>query len=77
MMMTNGDNSLPVTDYIMGVSFGLAFGALVTAVFYSTGILASIRKDKEKRRRMKIIAAIGVAVCVVLLVASIAASVYN
>ncbi|MGN0369362.1 MAG: hypothetical protein ACI4EW_02330 [Butyrivibrio sp.] len=53
MLLMRSGRSLPVTDYLMGVSSGIAFGALVTAVFYSTGILASIRKYKEKKRLMK------------------------
>ena len=52
MLLMRSSRSLPVTDYLMGVMFGIAFGALVTAVFYSTGILASIRKYKEKKRLM-------------------------
>lgn len=62
---------LPVVDYIRGVSFGLAFAALLVANFYSTGVLANIRKDQAGRRRMKIIAFVAIVIGVLLLGASI------
>lgn len=65
---------LPVVDYIRGVSFGLAFAALLVAIFYSTGVLANIRKDQARRRIMRIIAIVAMVVGVILLVASILVS---
>lgn len=62
---------LPVVDYIRGVSFGLAFAALLVAIFYSTGVLANIRKDQAGKRRMKIIAIVAIVIGVLLLGASI------
>ncbi|MDE6687431.1 MAG: helix-turn-helix domain-containing protein [Lachnospiraceae bacterium] len=62
---------LPVVDYIRGVSFGLAFAALLVAIFYSTGVLANIKKDQARRRRMKIIAIVAIVIGVLLLGASI------
>ncbi len=48
MLTLIGYNSLPVTDFIIGVALGLAFTALVVAVFYSTGVLAKIMKKRNK-----------------------------
>ncbi len=48
-IMTYFDNGvdLPVFDFVLGASFGLAFGALVVAIFYSTGILEKLSKEKK------------------------------
>lgn len=72
MLYVNDSNGLPVTDYIMGVCFGLAFGGLLTAVLYSTGMLAEIRKSREKRLQMKIIAII---ISIMFMMISFAASI--
>lgn len=58
MMSLVGYNTLPVADYVMGVAFGVAMGALICSAFYSTGVLAKIRKSKNK-----ILAKIMMAVC--------------
>ncbi len=42
------DNTLPVVDYVTGTFFGVATGALITAVLYSTGVLAKIKKSETK-----------------------------
>ena len=39
MMVISRDNNLPVYDYLMGTLMGVAIGALLVAVFYSTGVL--------------------------------------
>ena len=62
---------LPVVDYIRGVSFGLAFAALLVAIFYSTGVLANIKKDQARRQILKIILIAVIVVGVILLGASI------
>ncbi len=72
MSLLSGENNLPVFDFVMGVSLGVSFGALLTAVFYSTGLLGRIRKAKCNVKQMKFIAGIAAAVCVILLVLSIA-----
>ena len=72
MFSISENNSLPVTDYIMGLCFGLSFGALLTAVFYSTGLLGTLRKNKA--RKMKVIAAICIAIAIICFVASVIAS---
>ncbi len=71
LVLTRSNIHLPVVDYIRGVSFGLAFSALLVAIFYSTGVLANIKKDQARRQRMKIIAIVAIVVCVILLGASI------
>lgn len=60
----------PVADYILGTSFGLTVGALLTSILYSTGVLSSIRKNKEKSRYMLIIGVIFGVVCAVLFIIS-------
>lgn len=74
MLMIRENHVLPVTEYIMGASFGLAFGAILTALFYSTGLLKSIRDNKEKAKYMKILGIACVIICAVLLLASVIAS---
>ena len=58
----------------MGTSFGLAMGALIVAVFYSTGVLSYLRKNIKCRNRMKVIKIIAILACAVFLAASIVAS---
>ena len=67
MMVLVGYNLLPVTDYLMGSAFGVAAGALITSVFYSTGALAKIRKSKNKILA-KIMLAVCTMICIVLFV---------
>lgn len=65
MMLLVGYNALPVTDYVIGLAFGLAAGALITSVFYSTGVLTRIRKAKNKLP-IKLVLAICILLCVAL-----------
>ncbi len=58
MMVISRDNNLPVYDYLMGTLMGVAIGALLVAVFYSTGVLENMRK--RKRKLMKVLLVIGV-----------------
>lgn len=53
MMVISRDNNLPVYDYLMGTLMGVAIGALLVAVFYSTGVLENMRK--RKRTLMKVL----------------------
>lgn len=73
-VLTRSNIHLPVVDYISGFSFGLAFAALLVAIFYSTGVLANIKKDQARERRLKIIAIVVTVLSVLLLVASIIVS---
>ncbi|MCD7745559.1 MAG: helix-turn-helix domain-containing protein [Lachnospiraceae bacterium] len=73
MMSLVGYNAFPVTDYVIGVAFGVAMGALITAVFYSTGVLAKIRKTKNKIPA-KIMVAVCAAICIVLFVIALVRS---
>lgn len=68
------ENNMPVYDYLMGTSFGLAMGALIVAVFYSTGVLSYLRKNIKCRNSMKVIKIIAILACAVFLAASIVAS---
>lgn len=49
MMLIKEDYTLPVFDYVMGLFYGIAFGALLTSVLYTSGILASFRKYKQRK----------------------------
>ncbi len=76
IMLAVGENdNLPVYDYIMGIMFGLAGGALITTIFYSTGILTAVRKNESAKRLSKIIATIAatiaIAIGVIILIVSI------
>lgn len=74
MLNLGTENNMPVYDYIMGTSFGLAMGALIVAVFYSTGVLSYLRKNIKCRNSMKVIKIIAILACAVFLAASIVAS---
>ena len=59
----------PLLECIEYTCFGLAVGALITGVFFSTGVLAKIRNNPKGRRFAKsisIIAAVIVVICVII-----------
>lgn len=58
MLVLGGDNNLPVYDYLMGTLMGVSIGALLVAVFYSTGALENMRK--RKRTLMKVLLVISI-----------------
>ncbi len=72
MMVISRDNNLPVYDYLMGTLMGVAIGALLVAVFYSTGVLENMRK--RKRKLMKVFLVIGILFLIGTFVAALAAS---
>ena len=74
MLNLGTENNMPVYDYVMGTSFGLAMGALIVAVFYSTGVLSYLRKNIKCRNSMKVIKIIAILACAAFLAASIVAS---
>ena len=58
MMVISRDNNLPVYDYLMGTLMGVAIGALLVAVFYSTGVLENMRKRKRTLRKVLLVISI-------------------
>lgn len=58
MMVISRDNNLPVYDYLMGTLMGVAIGALLVAVFYSTGVLENMRKRKRTLMRVLLVISI-------------------
>lgn len=72
MMVISRDNNLPVYDYLMGALMGVAIGALLVAVFYSTGVLENMRK--RKRTLMKVLLVISVIFLLGTFIAAIIAS---
>lgn len=72
MMVISRDNNLPVYDYLMGTLMGVAIGALLVAVFYSTGVLENMRK--RKRTLMKVILVISILFLLGTFIAAIIAS---
>lgn len=73
MMVISRDNNLPVYDYLMGTLMGVAIGALLVAVFYSTGVLENMRK--RKRTLMKVLLVISILFLLGTFIAAIIASV--
>ena len=67
-----GDNNLPVYDYLMGTLMGVSIGALLVAVFYSTGALENMRK--RKRTLMKVLLVISILFLLGTFIAAIIAS---
>lgn len=72
MMVISRDNNLPVYDYLMGTLMGVAIGALLVAVFYSTGVLENMRK--RKRTLMKVLLVISILFLLGTFIAAIVAS---
>ena len=72
MMVISRDNNLPIYDYLMGALMGGALGALLVAVFYSTGVLENMRK--RKRTLMKVLLVISILFLLGTFIAAIIAS---
>ena len=72
MLVLGGDNNLPVYDYLMGTLMGVSIGALLVAVFYSTGALENMRK--RKRTLMKGLLVISILFLLGTFIAAIIAS---
>ena len=72
MMVISRDNNLPVYDYLIGTLMGVAIGALLVAVFYSTGVLENMRK--RKRTLMKVLLVISILILLGTFIAAIIAS---
>lgn len=72
MLVISRDNNLPVYDYLMGTLMGVAIGALLVAVFYSTGVLENMRK--RKRTLMKVLLVISILILLGTFIAAILAS---
>lgn len=72
MMVISRDNNFPVYDYLMGTLMGVAIGALLVAVFYSTGVLENMRK--RKRTLMKVLLVISILILLGTFIAAIIAS---
>ncbi len=72
MMVISRDNNLPAYDYLMGTLMGVAIGALLVAVFYSTGVLENMRK--RKRTLMKVLLVISILFLLGTFIAAIIAS---
>lgn len=72
MLVLGGDNNLPVYDYLMGTLMGVSIGALLVAVFYSTGALENMRK--RKRTLMKVLLVISILILLGTFIAAIIAS---
>ena len=71
-LIAGRDNNLPVYDYLMGTLMGVAIGALLVAVFYSTGVLENMRK--RKRTLMKVLLVISILILLGTFIAAIIAS---
>ena len=69
MLVLGGDNNLPVYDYLVGSLIGIAIGALLVAVFYSTGILESMRKKKRKYMKALLV------ICILFLLGTLIAAI--
>ena len=72
MLVISRENNLPVYDYLMGTLIGVAIGALLVAVFYSTGVLENMRK--RKRTLMKVLLVISILILLGTFIAAIIAS---
>ena len=62
---------IPIYECVKGICLGLAVGALITMVLYTTGILARIKAKKSKQ--MKLLAIVCFVVLAVCVIASLAA----
>lgn len=63
------DQINPLLECIVGVCLGMAVGALITSIFFSTGVLAKIRNNAKGRTIasiIKIISPVIIILCMVL-----------
>ncbi|MCD7808205.1 MAG: helix-turn-helix transcriptional regulator [Erysipelotrichaceae bacterium] len=74
VMMMMDNKTLPIFDYVMGLFYGIAFGALLVSVLYTTGSILSIRRYENQRKYMKIIGVICIIISFVSFLAAILAS---
>ena len=74
MMVISRDNNLPIDDYLMGALMGVAIGALLVAVFYSTGVLENMRK--RKRTLMKVLLVMSILILLGIFIAATIASLW-
>lgn len=67
---------VPVYEYLGGCFFGLAVGALITMVLYTTGVLERIRESvgESGRRVLKMIAVVSFAIAGLVLAAAVIVS---
>lgn len=72
MMVVSRDNNLLIYDYLMGTLMGVAIGALLVAVFYSTGVLENMRK--RKRTLMRVLLVMSILILLGTFIAAIIAS---
>lgn len=72
MLVISRDNNLPIYDYLMGTLMGVAIGALLVAVFYSTGVLENVRK--RKRTLMRVLLVISILILLGTFIVAIIAS---
>lgn len=70
MESISANSNIPVFEYMKGVCFGLAIGALIGMVLYTTGTLEKIREKKAKQ--MKYVAVLCFVIIVICLIGSIA-----
>ena len=59
----------PLWMCIEGIAFGLAVGALLTCVFFTTGILLKMKKNEKVRRVAKVLAVVCPLVMIVCVIA--------
>lgn len=73
MEAVNHDSLIPIYEFIKGICLGIGVGALVTMVFYTTGILEKIKNRRSKQ--MKIVAIFGFGITMICLIVSLLRSI--
>lgn len=67
------DSMIPVYDYVQGICFGLAVGALIVMVFYTTGLLEKIKNKASKQ--IKTVGIISLVIAIICFIVSFIMSV--
>ncbi|MCD7772299.1 MAG: helix-turn-helix domain-containing protein [Oscillospiraceae bacterium] len=73
VMVTDDSDHLPVVDFLMGASMGLAFSALLVSLLYTIGVLLKVKESKKLSKKM---AAIIITICAIIVLGCFIAAIF-
>ncbi|MCD7732989.1 MAG: helix-turn-helix domain-containing protein [Oscillospiraceae bacterium] len=73
VMVTDDSDHLPVVDFIMGASMGLAFSALLVSFLYTIDILSKVKQSGKLSKKM---AAIIITICAIVALGCFIAAIF-
>ncbi|MCD7785593.1 MAG: helix-turn-helix domain-containing protein [Oscillospiraceae bacterium] len=73
VMVTDDSDHLPVVDFIMGATLGLAFSALLVSFLYTIDILSKVKQSGKLSKKM---AAIIITICAIVALGCFIAAIF-